>query len=291
MELLLGGLISGLVSGLLYSLLGFATIILYKCTGVANFAVGVLATVAVFAAYRTIDLVGFRVAIVLALVAAALLGAAVYAIAIRPRSDAGHLNLTIRTFGILLVVLAVLNATWANGQPFTFPSIFSTSNALTLGGVAIAWNTIGALCVGLVLVAIFLVVFRSTGVGLLFIATASDPEVARILGVRTGRLALLAWAMSSVVAACVGLLVAPTSLLSSDMLDPYLLIGFSAAAVGGLSSLYGVFVAGLVIGVVGNVSSLYLTPDVGTMIVFAVLLATLSVRPWGLFGRASIQRL
>jgi branched-chain amino acid transport system permease protein len=292
MQLLVGGLISGLAQGLLYGLLGFATILLYKSTGVANFAVGTMATVSVFAAYKVLT-AGFSMgpSIALGLVIAVVIGVVVYWLAIAPNGSAGHLNLTIRTFGVNLVVLAAINATWAVGQPFEFPSAFSNGAAFTIGGVTVVWNTLGALVVAAALVVTFVVIFRFTKVGLLFLALAARPDVARLLGVKVRRLTVIAWAMSAVVAACVAFLVAPASRLSSEMLDPYLLLGFSAAIVGGLTSLYGVFIAGVAIGVIGNISALYTTSDIGTLVIFAILLVMLIVRPSGIFGAPAIERL
>jgi branched-chain amino acid transport system permease protein len=291
-DLLLGGVIGGLSQGILYGLLGFATILLYKSTGVANFAVGTLATVSVFLAFKLIgEGWGLAASVVLALLASIVIGAVVYLVVMLPNSGAGHLNLTIRTFGVYLLAVAVLNSTWAEGQPFKFPSVFSSHPAFSLGGTTVSWNTVGATGVAAVLVLGFVLLFRFTGVGLLLLALAARPDVARLLGTRTRRLTLYAWIMSTVVGACVGLLVAPVSLLSSDMLDPYLLFGFSAAVIGGLMHLYGVFLVGALIGVLNNLAAVYANADVGTMLVFATLLAVLVVRPWGLFGQAPVERL
>ncbi len=292
MDLLIGGLIGGLAQGILYGLLGFATILLYKSTGVANFAVGTLATVSVFVAYK---LVGQGLSLAasagVALLGSLVIGAVVYLAVMLPNNGAGHLNLTVRTFGVYLFAAAILNATWAKGQPFQFPSVFSSNAAFSLGGTTVSWNIVGAVFVAALLVLGFVLLFRYTGTGLLLQAVAARPDIARLLGTRTRRLTLYAWAMSTVVGACVGLMVAPVSLLSSDMLDPYLLYGFSAAVIGGLTHLYGVFLVGALIGVLNNLAAVYANADVGALVVFAILLTVLVVRPWGLFGRAPVERL
>lgn len=292
MDLLIGGLIGGLAQGILYGLLGFATILLYKSTGVANFAVGMLATVSVFVGYKLVEQ-GWALAtsVVVALLAALAIGAVVYLVVMLPSTGAGHLNLTIRTFGVYLLVVAALNATWAQGQPFKLPSVFSSHAAFSLGGTTVSWDPIGAALVAALLVLGFLLLFRYTGTGLLLLALAARPEVARLLGTRTRRLTLYAWVMSTAVGACVALMVAPVSLVTSDMLDPYLLYGFSAAVIGGLTHLYGVFLVGAVIGVMNNLAAVYINTDVGTLLVFAALLLMLVVRPWGLFGQAPVERL
>ncbi len=292
MGLLIGGLISGAVIGLLYALLGFAIVLLYKSTGVANFAEGTLATIGTFAAFRLFEnSVPLSVAILLSGFAAAALGAAVYFIAVRPRESAGHLNLTIRTFAVYLIGLALLNASWAVGQPFQFPSIFSTGPAFTIGGVIVSWNSVGAFAVAAVLTVTFGVMFRFTKVGLALLAMAENPEVARLLGIRTQALTLFAWVLSTAVALVVGLMVAPAALLSSGMMEPYLLIGISAAVIGGLTDLSAVFPVGIGLGAISSVSALYVASDVSAVIVLGLLVAVLFIRPYGLVGRAPIDRL
>lgn len=292
MGLLLGGIVNGLTVGVLYSLIGFAAVVLYKSTGVANFALGVLATTSVFAGYQASahqDEKLVRVAIAVGF--AAVLGAVVYLLVLRPNESVGHLNLTVRTFGIYLAATAALNATWAVGQPFQFPTLFSLEKAFSVGDATVTWNTVGSLAVAAILILSFVAVFRYTDIGLLFVATAARPEISRLLGVKVKRLTLIAWVASTMLGACVGLLIAPTALLSSDMLEPYLLLGFSAAVIGGLTSLYGVLAAGIGLGLISTIANLYLNTDLGALIVFAILLLTLVIRPYGLFGTPTIERL
>jgi len=294
MQLFLGGIISGIAVGALYGLLGFAVIILLKATGVPNFAQGAQATLAAFIVYELVQ--SFHLSFWLAFVAAvplvAISGAVFYALALRPNDDADHLNFIIRTLALSLLIIGAVNAKWAAGQPFTFPRVISGDAAFVLAGVSVSWLTIGTILIALSLASGFAWFFYRTPLGLQFLGVADRPDIATLLGVRTRRLTAIAWALAALISLVTGVLVAPRTLLSSDMMDFYLLYSFTAAVIGGLTSMWGVFVGGLLVGCVNNLVTIYAGPDLGTIAVFLLLIAVLLLRPAGIFGDASlIERL
>src|SRR5262249_53764970 len=160
--------------------------------------------------------------------------------------EAGHFNLTIRTLGLQLLLLAFIHLFWAEGQPFAFPGLFSSSAAIRFGDTAISWMTIGTVGAATLLTGAFVCLFNFTDLGLQIVAVAERPNIARLLGIETRRLILISWILVSVVATIVGVLLAPLALLSSEMMEPYMLLAFTAVVVGGLTSLYGVFVGGII---------------------------------------------
>jgi branched-chain amino acid transport system permease protein len=107
--------------------------------------------------------------------------------------------------------------------------------------------------------------------------------IARTLG--------LAWLLAGLVAVVVGLLTVPTALLSSDMMDSFFLYAFTAALLGGMTSLPGAFVGGVVVGVVSNVVTVLRGQEISIVAIFALLIAILLVRPDGLFGHGVVERL
>jgi len=293
MALFLSAVISGIASGVLLALLGFGVVLLYKATGVANFAQGALATLGAFICYKAGTALGLPLAvnIVLAVAATMLLGALFYWLILRPKDDAGRLNLVIRTLGLQMLVLAVIEYLWAAGQPFPFPKIFDPGAAFALGSAAVSWDSVAIIGIAVVLGMLAYLVFRYTDIGLMFVAMSEKAEIVQMLGIRTRRLTLIAWMATAAIATVVGILLAPQALLSSDMMEPYLLLAFTAVVIGGLTSLSGVWVGGIVVGIVNNVVSLYGTSDLATFVIFALLLAVLSFRPQGLFGHPEIERL
>jgi branched-chain amino acid transport system permease protein len=291
--LLLSAVISGIASGVLLALLGFGVVLLYKATGIANFAQGALATLGAFVAYKAHVAMGLPMIGAIALGAASMLviGAITYVAIFRAHDDSGRLNLVIRTLGLQMLVIAVVEHLWSAGQPFAFPKIFGTGIAFSIGGAAVSWANVAICGIALAMALLAFVAFRYTDAGLMFIGMSERSEIARMLGIRTRRLTQVAWMITSAVAAIVGILLAPQALLSSEMMEPYLLLAFTAVVIGGLTSLRGVWIGGIVVGVVNNVVSLYGNADLAVFVIFALLLFVLSFRPEGLFGQPEIERL
>jgi len=293
MSTFIAALISGVALGFLLGLIGFGVVLLYKSTSVANFAQGAIGTLGAFLIAKIGALTGLGIgpSLVLGILVAAVLGAVFYYCFYRYNDEIGAFNLTIRTLGMQMLILALINAAWAEGQPFPFPPIFPNTTAIQFGNTVISWLTLGTICAAAMLTVSFVYVFNRTDIGLQFIAVAERPQIARMLGVRTRRLVLISWVVASVIALVVGTLLAPTALLSSEMMEPYMLLGFTAVVIGGLTSLYGVFIGGIIVGVVNNIASLYLSSDVAVLIVFCLLLITLRFRPYGLLVKSVGERL
>jgi branched-chain amino acid transport system permease protein len=137
----------------------------------------------------------------------------------------------------------------------------------------------------------FWLLYNRTATGLLLRGIADRPDVARLLGADTTRLSGLAWLLAGLVAVVVGLLTVPTALLSSDMMDSFFLYAFTAALLGGMTSLPGAFVGGVVVGVVSNVVTVLRGQEISILAIFGLLIAILLIRPDGLFGHGVVERL
>jgi len=292
MELFAGAVISGITVGILYGLLGFPIVLLYKCTGVANFAQGNIATFLTFVVFVTMRSAGLGIlpALGIGLASAAVTGAVLYLVGLRVNADsADHVNMLMRTLALYLLLAGVINVRWSRGEPFAFPTVFP-QGALHAGLINISYQAIGATGVAGVLAVLFWLFFKRTAMGVLFLATAERRDIAQLLGVDTRRLTTIAWVMAAVVSLLVGVLVAPTNLLAANMMDLFLLYSFTAVILGGLTSLPGVFAGGVIVGVVGNVVTVYAGDDSSNIAIFGLLLLVLVVRPSGLFGGPSLQR-
>src|SRR5205823_6724537 len=128
------------------------------------------------------------------------------------------------------------NFFWGLGQPFTFPR-FLPSASITLAGVRLNALSLAAVAIALVLGTGFWLFYRHTSVGLLMRGVADQVDVARLLGADARRLSAVAWSLAGAVALIVGLLTVPTALLSTDMMDNFFLYAFTAALLGGITSL------------------------------------------------------
>ena len=179
---------------------------------------------------------------------------------------------------------------WGN-TPKSFPAAFSLQG-YKFGGTRLLFTPNDTFIV-LVVIGVALglaVLFRFTTLGLQMRAAAFRPEVARLLGVRVGRMFTLGWAFAALVGAVAGVLVAPSVFLGPNSFDPILISGFVAAVLGGLDSPIGAVIGGLVLGVALSYVSGYegsaLVPLAGLLILVAVLM----VRPTGLFSATKERR-
>jgi branched-chain amino acid transport system permease protein len=284
--------ISGVAVGLVYGMLAFSIVLLFKASGIPNFAQGNIATFGTFIVYLLAARTGLPLAaaILLGFVGTAALGVVIYVGGILPRGDAGTLNLATRTLAVYLLLFAVMNLFWGVGQPFAFPR-FLPDASVGVAGVSVSLLSMVTVAVAVVLGAAFWLLYNHTDTGLLLRGIADRPEVARLLGADTARLSGLAWLLAGLVAVVVGLLTVPTALLSSDMMDSFFLYAFTAALLGGMTSLPGAFVGGVVVGVVSNVVTVLRGQEISIVAIFGLLIVVLLVRPDGLLGHGVVERL
>lgn len=285
-------LTTGVVTGLLYGMLGFAIVVLFKMTGVPNFAAGSLATLGAAAVFELSvrHHVNLALAIVVAMIFLAVAGTVTYAVVMRYRDTAGVPNLTVRTLGLYLLLFALTDKVLGEGQPFTFPQLFPV-RAVSLGPVRVPVYGIGVLAIAAALTAGFACLFAFSRPGLLLRGVAADRETARLLGANVRRLEAASWALTTVLAGVVGILAAPSTLVSAGMMDESLLYVFAAVVIGGLTSLGGAFAGGVTVGVVQGFVHYYGNADLSLLAVFGLFLLTLLVRPHGLFGEPALERL
>lgn len=291
MDLAISVIVSGIAIGLLIGLLSFILVFLNKTTGIANFAIGNIGMFEAFIVYE-LSLSGLNVwvAVVIGLVVSMVLGALVYQVVMRPFSKGQAANLLVRTVGLYLLLAAMADVFFGQNQPYTFPNLLP-QGGVSVGTAVISWSSLITVAIVLVVVALFAAMFRFTQLGVQFQAVAQRASIAQLLGLRVRRLSMIAYIIAAPLALIVALLIAPSQLLSSSMMDSMLLYAFAAAVVGGFSSLSGTFVGGIIIGVVTDVVATYVGGDLSLTAALAIMLLTLAIRPNGLFGVPQVERL
>jgi branched-chain amino acid transport system permease protein len=287
----LSTLVVGVLSGGLYALLALSIILIFRTTGVANFAQGELGTLSVFLLLFYILPTGMPVipAWGLAILLAGIVSAIVYFILISPRPEAPHLNVTVRTLGLYMLLYAIAVFLWGGQEPYRVPSIFP-SQSVNLGGVQVGYDQIGTLAVTAVAATVFLVLFRYTRLGLAMRAAAIDPTVAVLLGIDVRLIRLAAWVAAGMLGAIAALLIASSAFLETTMMRPYLFKAFTAAIMGGLTSFPGAIVGGLILGIADAFAVAGISIHMREPFTFAILLLTLLLRPAGLFGSVGRAR-
>ena len=282
----------GLESGSIYASLALALVLVYRATGVVNFAQGEMA---MFTTYIASTLLGhglsywqaFGATLALAFVG----GLALERVVIRPMEHAPELAIVVVTVGLLIALNGA--ATWIWGPEIKFfPSMFPTHTSM-IRGVAIPLDALEITGVTLGIVITMFLFFRYTKLGLALRASATEPNVSRLLGVRVGWMLALGWGLAALLGAVSGLLAAPIFFLQPNMMQGILLYAFAAAVLGGIDSPVGAVVGGLAIGVGVNLLTTYvhaITPELQLPVALGILLLVLVVRPAGLFGEARVER-
>jgi len=284
-------IVSGLSTGGVYGSLALALVIIYRSTGVINFAQGEMATFTTFIAWSLMHHMSYWPAFLLTCLIAFGGGIAVERTLIRPVENAPVLTIVIVTLGLALVFNGASAWIWG-AQVRSFDSPFST-RPIHVAGVAFSIQDLGIIAVSLVLVALLWLLFRFTKVGLALRAAAMNPSESRLVGVRVGWMLALGWGLAAVLGAVSGMMAAPLVFLDPNMMVAILLYAFAAAVLGGLDSPVGAIVGGLVFGVLLNLVSAYWGFVGGALklpVGLGVILLVLLVRPSGLFGTRAVRK-
>jgi branched-chain amino acid transport system permease protein len=284
-------IVSGLSIGGVYASLALAVVIIYRSTGVVNFAQGEMATFATFIAWSLMNHMSYWPAFVLTCAIAFAGGIAVERTLIRPVERAPVLTIVIVTLGLALIFNGASSWIWG-GQVRSFDSPFST-RPIHVGGVAFSIQDLGVIATSFVALALLWLLFRFTKIGLALRAAATNPAESRLVGIRVGWMLALGWGIAAMLGAVSGMMAAPLVFLDPNMMVPILLYAFASAVLGGLDSPVGAVVGGLLFGVMLNLVSAYWGFVGGVLKLpfgLAVILVVLLIRPSGLFGRRAVRK-
>jgi branched-chain amino acid transport system permease protein len=288
--------VSGLATGSIYASLALAIVIIYRSTGVINFAQGEMATFSAFIAWWLIEDPNgpdwpFWAAFAATLVISFLGGVAIERLLIRPVERAPVLTVVMVTLGLAIALNGLIGWIWG-ADTRSFPGAFST-RPIHIAGVTFSIQDAGFIAVTFGAVLALWLFFRFTKLGLGLRAAAAGNEASRLLGVRVGWMLALGWGIAAMLGALSGMMTAPTAFLDPNMMQGVLLYAFAAAVLGGLDSPLGAVVGGLVLGVLLNLLGTYVDFFGGQMRLVGgliVILGVLLIRPQGLFGRPAVAR-
>jgi branched-chain amino acid transport system permease protein len=285
--------VAGLSSGGIYATLAVALVLIYRSTGVVNFAQGEMAMFATFIAWTLIHH-GFSYwpAVGLTVLIAFAGGVAVERVVISPVEGRSVVTVAIVTVGLFFLLNGAAFWIWS-GEVKTFPSAFPT-RPIRVAGVAFSIQDLGIIGVALAAVVLLWLLFRFTKVGLALRAAALNPDSSRLTGVRVGWMLALGWGLAAALGAVSGMLAAPPlESFDPNFMQPILLYAFAGAVLGGFDSALGAVVGSLLLGVFLNLVGTYvgwIGTELQLPVALVVILGVLLVRPSGLFGRAVVRR-
>jgi len=279
-------LAGGLSAGALYGLMALGLVLIYRASEVVNFGHGDMAMVSTFVAYTVLRADWpLPAALLGGILFGTLLGGLVERGILRPARQrrATPLTLVILTLGLALLLNGLAGFLWGH-EIRTFPAVVS-GPPLSLGPVRITREQGFNLSMGVALALALYAFLRHTWIGLALRAVTQNPEVARLMGIPVDRVQMLAWAIGVGLGAIAGILAAPLIYLEPNAMLELMIKGFAAAVLGGMTSLPGAVVGGLILGVAENLIAAYIATELKTPFAFALIVAVLSVRPAGLLGR------
>ncbi len=289
---LMSALISGLGLGSMYGLMALGFYVTYAVSGTVNFAQGSSMMLGAVLTYALAVTLGWPMglAVLLALALCALYGLLVEFVAVRPfvkRNSDAWLMATV-ALGIVLDNLVMFTY---GKEPRSLPSPLAQT-PLQLGGVGLGVYPLQVLIplVGLALAALLHTVSKRTRWGTGMLAVVQNRSAARLMGIPIRRVVALAFALSALFAGIAGVLIAPLFNVQSDMGTLFGLKAFAVAILGGITSAWGVMIAGLLFGVIEALITATLGSGYTQILTFALVIAALAWRPNGLFGHAEVKK-
>ena len=284
--------LAGLSGGSLYALVALGLVLIYRSTRVLNFAHADIATFGTFVAFSVVSR-GLPLSLGLPLALAVGGGVAMlfYFGAVVPaqRKGATPLGQVILTLGLALILQGFAVYLWG-AEPDRFPFPLSDSKVWQLGPLFVSELSAGTLCAAALVSLLLYLLTQKTRLGIAMRATSENLPAAQTLGIPTRGVLAFAWGTAAGLAVTAGVFLAPVLLLDPFfMLDP-LFKGLAAAVLGGLNSLPGAIVGGLVLGVAESLTGAYVAMEFKSTMAFLLIVAVLLLRPEGLLGREFQER-
>lgn len=288
----MSAIVSGLGLGSMYGLMALGFYLTYAVSGTVNFAQGssmMLGAVLTFTFAQTLGW-PLLAALPLALALCAMYGLVVERLAVRPFASRGSNAWLMSTVALGIVLDNLVMFTFGK-EPRSLPSPLAQA-PLEIGGLGLGVYPLQLLIplVGLALAAALHALSRRTRWGVALLAVVQNPNAARLMGIPVRRAIMAAFAVSTLFAGVAGALVAPLFNVQADMGTLFGLKAFVVAILGGITSAWGVMLAGLLFGVAEGLITVALGSGYTQIISFALVIAILAMRPNGLFGRAAVRK-
>lgn len=293
-QLLVQLLINGLIIGTLYGVVAMCFVLIYKSTQVVNFAQGEFLLIGAWVCWWLLTDFGlpFWIGFPVTLLFMVVFGILLQVVVLRPLIGEPIISVIMVTIGLSIFFQAIMKwifGTWAK----PFPQVFATK-AVNIGGLQVQTAYVMSVVISLIIMVGFAWFFKYSRMGLAMRATAFNQQVAQSLGISVKQVFAMAWAISAMVSALAGVVVGMVNGVSSA-LSFFGIKVFPAVILGGLDSIVGAIIGGLIVGVLENMAEFvdgqYLNfGNLYTVAPFYVLVIILMIKPYGLFGTQQIER-
>jgi branched-chain amino acid transport system permease protein len=284
--------VDGFAAGSVYGALALALVLIFRSTGIVNFAQGEMAMFSTFIAWGLLQAdVPLGLAVAAALAISFVGGMLIERVIVRPVEGRDPLTLVILTLGLFILINSTAGWIWGFNNR-AFPGLFGT-DTIEAAGVRIEVESIGMAAVMVAVVGLLYLLFRFTRIGLAMRAVSNNPESSRLAGISVGRTLMVGWGLAALVGALAGALIAPRLFLDVNFMGGVLIYSFAAATLGGFDSPFGAIVGGWIIGIAESLAGYYVDfigADLKILVPLAIIMVVLLIRPSGLFGTSEVAR-
>lgn len=282
----------GLALGMVYALIALGFVIMAKGSGTFNFAHGEFVALGAYVVLALMPHMPYGLAFVGSIIVTVLLALLVEAVLLRRLVGSSPTTMVLATLGVSLMIHPVVLMIWGVGTHGSVGPV--GSGTVSVGSVVLPLSSIATLVAGAIALAVLGFFFRRTPYGLAMRATASHIEAALAQGINVRRMFALAWAVAAVLAVVASVFLASFPRVVSPTMSLVALAAIPAIVIGGMDSLVGAVVGGLIVGLIQVLGAGYLADYGGgklhEVLPYVLMLVVLVVRPYGLFGSRSIER-
>jgi len=298
MEKILEIVLHGLSMGSIYALLALGFVLIFKSTGIINFAQGELSMFGAFMCYTFATLLHlpYIFAFLITLALGAILGAVVDTIFFRKMVGQHIFSTIMVTVGLASILTCIAGIIWGH-DVYAIRSPF-TDKTVTLGRIVLSQGSLYTIAVSILLLGLFIFFFNRSLLGIAMRGTAEDSDTAGLMGIHVKKIHMAAWSIGALVAAVAGIFLAELSFVRLTMSHTGIK-AMAAAILGGMQSIGGAIIGGAIIGVVESFAASYLSGaemgnfhfgDIKDVAAFAIMIIVLMIRPHGIFGKEKVER-
>jgi branched-chain amino acid transport system permease protein len=290
MDLFLQGILSSLASGSMYALIAIGYSLIVSTMDLTNFAQGEFFMVGAFFGLTFYVWMGlpFGLAFLLAILATALLTIIIERLAFKPLYKSPINYLLLSTIGVSILLKNLARVIWGT-ETYAFPSVLG-DKPFSIGKLVIIPQNIWIICVGILFMIILSLFLNRTNFGTAMRAVSMNKLAASLMGIKLSVVTMSTMAISGVLGAVAGLMMAPVFHVDATMGSLVGLKAFTAAVLGGYGDLRGAVLGGLLLGMIETLGSLFISSNYRDAIAFIVLFIILFVRPQGIMGKAKVVK-
>ena len=288
--------ISGIVVGSIYALSALGFVLIYKSSRVLNIAHGQIIAAGAFITYALTVWVGIHIAIsfILSMIITFFLAMSVERVFLRRLIGEPIISVIMVTIGLMSIIDGIIYMTPFGAENFSFPE-FLPKEPVAFWGVSLSWTQLVGVIITFIMIGAFTWFFKASTVGISMRAVSDDQFASMSIGISVPKVFGLAWATAGLSAAAAGGIIGNITGLNFDVLHSFGIIVFPVVIVGGLDSIFGAIVAGIIMGLIQQFAAGYLDGNWGLfgtadVLPYIILLIILLIKPHGLFGIHEIER-